>query len=262
MSRYSIDPDFEPRVADWLEADPDLAPAPVLSTVLAAFPSIPQRRASRVPWRFQTMNRFALFGAAAALIVAAGLGSLAVANRTTVPNTVVGPTASPLASPGGSAARLTKTFSSPIYHYTIKYVPDWSVVPATLAVDGNPDAGDTTNDRFVATGTDTTIGVNATSLGGVSWQAYLDGVERDLQGDTSIAENCRPSQPWPTITVAGREGVRIIKCNNYQQVLVHVDDQAFMFWIGTSTFDQQQHLDAAYFDHMLESVTFEPPATP
>ena len=47
------DPDFEPRVADWLEADPDHAPAPVLSTVLAAFPSIPQRRASRVPWRFQ-----------------------------------------------------------------------------------------------------------------------------------------------------------------------------------------------------------------
>ena len=69
MSRYPMDPDFEPRIADWLEADPDLAPAPVLSTVLAAFPSIPQRRASRVPWRFQTMNRFALFGAAAAIVV-------------------------------------------------------------------------------------------------------------------------------------------------------------------------------------------------
>ena len=41
MSRYPIDPDFEPRIADWLEADPDIAPAPVLSTVLAAFPSIP-----------------------------------------------------------------------------------------------------------------------------------------------------------------------------------------------------------------------------
>ena len=78
MSRTYFDPDFEPRVADWLEADPDLAPAPVLSTVLAAFPSIPQRRVSRVPWRFQTMNRFALFGAAAAIVVAVGLGGLAL----------------------------------------------------------------------------------------------------------------------------------------------------------------------------------------
>ena len=60
MSRTFMDPDFEPRVADWLEADPDLAPPEVLATVRAAFPSIPQRRASRLPWRFQTMNRFAL----------------------------------------------------------------------------------------------------------------------------------------------------------------------------------------------------------
>ena len=62
MSRIPASPDFEPRIADWLEADPDLAPPEVLATVLAAFPSIPQRRASRVPRRFQTMNRFASSG--------------------------------------------------------------------------------------------------------------------------------------------------------------------------------------------------------
>ncbi len=82
MSRYPTDPDFEPSVADWLEADPDIAPSPVLSTVLAAFPSILQRRASRVPRRFQTMNRIALFGAATAIVVAATVGGLLIASRT------------------------------------------------------------------------------------------------------------------------------------------------------------------------------------
>jgi N-acetylneuraminic acid mutarotase len=60
------DPGFDPRVADWLEADPSVAPDPVLETVLAAFPSIPQRRASRLPRRFPIMNRFAYLAAAAA----------------------------------------------------------------------------------------------------------------------------------------------------------------------------------------------------
>jgi hypothetical protein len=49
------DPLFDQRIADWLEEDPSRAPGQVLDTVLAAFPSIPRRRASRVPWRFPTM---------------------------------------------------------------------------------------------------------------------------------------------------------------------------------------------------------------
>ena len=69
MSRIPIDPDFEPRVADWLEDDPNLAPVVVLNTVLAAFPSIPQRRASRVPWRFPPMNTLANLAVAAVAVI-------------------------------------------------------------------------------------------------------------------------------------------------------------------------------------------------
>ena len=50
----STEPDFDQRIADWLEDDPSLAPTPGDETVLAAYPSIPQRRAVRVPWRFPT----------------------------------------------------------------------------------------------------------------------------------------------------------------------------------------------------------------
>ena len=47
---------FDPRIADWLEDDPHTAPDQALDVVLAAFPSINQRRAWRVPWRFPEMS--------------------------------------------------------------------------------------------------------------------------------------------------------------------------------------------------------------
>ncbi len=97
MSRYSIDPDFEPRVADWLEADPDLAPAPVLSTVLAAFPSIPQRRASRVPWRFKSMSTFAKLAIAAVILIA--VGSVGIIALQPSGGRIVGSAPSPAPSP-------------------------------------------------------------------------------------------------------------------------------------------------------------------
>ena len=52
----STEPDFDQRIADWLEDDPNHAPRLAIDTVLAAYPSIPQRRAWRVPWRYITMT--------------------------------------------------------------------------------------------------------------------------------------------------------------------------------------------------------------
>ena len=115
MSRTFMDPDFEPRVADWLEADPDLAPPEVLATVRAAFPSIPQRRASRLPRRFQTMNRFALLGAAAAIVAVVGLADFALSSRSPGPTTgtTTNQTPSPAApSATADATELTKTYNS------------------------------------------------------------------------------------------------------------------------------------------------------
>ena len=43
----STEPDFDQRIADWLEDDPNLAPRQAIETVLAAYPSIPQRRTLR-----------------------------------------------------------------------------------------------------------------------------------------------------------------------------------------------------------------------
>jgi hypothetical protein len=86
MSRQS-DPGFDPRIADWLEADPDQAPPEVLRTVESALPSIPQRRALRLPWRNLPMNKLVPIGATILLLAALGAGAVAVGSRpsTTTP---------------------------------------------------------------------------------------------------------------------------------------------------------------------------------
>ena len=52
----STETDFDPRIADWLEDDPNLAPRQAIETVLAAYPSIPQRRPMGLPRRLTTMT--------------------------------------------------------------------------------------------------------------------------------------------------------------------------------------------------------------
>ncbi|MEO6208097.1 MAG: kelch repeat-containing protein [Candidatus Limnocylindrales bacterium] len=108
MTRPPARPDFDHRIAEWLEGDPEQAPGSVLGTVLAAFPSISQRRASRVPSRFPPLNRFSLVGAAAAMIVAVGLGGLLLGFRPngpaigTVPSPSHHPSTTPQTSPSAS----------------------------------------------------------------------------------------------------------------------------------------------------------------
>ena len=52
----STEPDFDQRIADWLEGDPNLAPRQAIETVMAAYPSIPQRRRIGLPRRFPIMT--------------------------------------------------------------------------------------------------------------------------------------------------------------------------------------------------------------
>ena len=84
MSR-TPDPGFDHRIADWLEADPNTAPRDLMTVVESALPSIPQRRAWRLPWRSQPMNRFAILAATVALAAVAGLGIMAVGSQPSTP---------------------------------------------------------------------------------------------------------------------------------------------------------------------------------
>jgi hypothetical protein len=104
-----LEPTFDQRIADWLEDDPTLAPREVLGTVVAALPSITQRRASRVPWRLPTMlnNRLAVAALATVLVVAIGGFAL---SRLTVPGPG-GPSPMPTSTP--TATPLPSVAASP-----------------------------------------------------------------------------------------------------------------------------------------------------
>jgi hypothetical protein len=108
MSR-SDEPLFDPRVADWLEDDPFTAPDQAVDVVLAAFPSIKQRRALRVPWRFSRMNAQLRLGlAAAAVVVAVGGGIFLLAPRSAPPGFgAPAATATPTAAPTSSQSPRT-----------------------------------------------------------------------------------------------------------------------------------------------------------
>ena len=92
MTRHS-DPGFDPRIADWLEADPDHAPPEVLRTVESALPSIPQRRVLRLPWRTLPMNKLVPIGATILLLAALGAGAVAVGSRPATTSPTPAPTA-------------------------------------------------------------------------------------------------------------------------------------------------------------------------
>ena len=101
-----LDPAFDPRIADWLEADPDRAPREVLDTILAALPSVPQRRAFRVPWRFPLMLTPTRAVMAAVLGVLLIGGSVLLSLRPG-PSNIGTPGASPSPSPMSAEAYTT-----------------------------------------------------------------------------------------------------------------------------------------------------------
>lgn len=106
MTPYA-DPDFDPRIADWLQADPIAAPGLVLELVLASFPTMPQRRARRLRRRLWTRNRFAFLAIGLAAIgIIAVVGAALLTSR----QPSVGPPA-PVVSPPGPSA----TPSAPVH---------------------------------------------------------------------------------------------------------------------------------------------------
>lgn len=139
----SVDPLFDPRLADWLEGDESSAPEQALEIVLASFPSIKQRRAVRVPWRTTSMSSTLRLGLAAAVVVAAALGSVyflgsrsnsSVAGPET-PTPTVAPSATAAPSESPAAIQTTRpnwtTFTSPQYGYTVEHPTAFQATAAT-----------------------------------------------------------------------------------------------------------------------------------
>ena len=115
----TVDPGFDPRIADWLENDPGRAPAQVMEVVGAALPSLPQRRIWRPSWRTVSVSRigWAAAGLAAAVIVIAVVALMRpgvtapVGGGTATPNPST--TQSPSSTPSPTPTATLGSFLSP-----------------------------------------------------------------------------------------------------------------------------------------------------
>ena len=193
---------FDPRIADWLEDDPNTAPDQALEIVLAAFPSIKQRHASRVPRRFTmpTLPKLAIGAAAVVVVVLTGAFLL----RPPAPGTGGGPTPSPSTAPASAlpspSTSAWTTYASSRFAYTIAYPADWVAIPATQdwPPTGFPDKQGTDHDVLGPKSYGTRLFVSSVPLTAgktvADWLAALDS--------DNTSHLCHLSTPR-TITVDG-----------------------------------------------------------
>jgi hypothetical protein len=264
----SDEPLFEPRIADWLEDDPYTAPDQALDIVLAALPSIKQRRAWRVPWRVPAMpNSLKLATAAVAVILAIGgaawiLGRGSgsgvggpLATPTPAPSATRLPSPSPSIAPSPTASPISTSdwlpFTSSQYGYQAHYPPTWQVdVVATrqwdLATDRLAPPVDGMNgsaDHFIGEGvggTTAVTGLAADVPAGMSEEAWLAA----YYGDAAF---CPTVPTFVPITVDGNAG-RLDTCYD-AQAIVFVGNRVYVFAIHRT--DNQP-----LFSAFLSTVTF------
>jgi Tol biopolymer transport system component len=112
-----LDPGFDPRVADWLEADPDHAPRDVLDTILAALPSVQQRPVIRGPWRLPIMltpPRLAVAAVLGVLLIGGAVLAYQRPDRTNVASPSPAPSVLPSATPVLPSSAPSVAVASPL----------------------------------------------------------------------------------------------------------------------------------------------------
>ena len=194
-------PEFDQRIADWLEVDPRLAPPGVMSTVLAALPSIPQARRGLLapPSRFSQMTSSMRAAAAVAIVAIVGVGVLAFNSLSA---DIGRPTPAPSAS---SSSAPSVSFTSPLYGYSVDMPAEWVVTTATIPwPEGATCCRDTYRDAFEAPRS------LATDFDGVvvAVQPVPDGMSADdwlvqhAHQQASSARDCKgPVEDWVDATV-------------------------------------------------------------
>ena len=252
---------FEDDLTDWLEEGPTDAPDRVLETILAAFPSIPQRRVAwRVPWRFQPMNGFARWVAGVAAVIIT-VGGLVLLNQS--PSASVGgpsPSSPPRSvAPSPSAASTAIdisgwiSFTSSRHGETLRYPAGWTAAAATEPWPAGLDLTDSMQDIFSlpTNGDEVFSAVSQPLPNGETGLAWLTGYE--LQGATY---NAGIKQCWPApadmehTTVAGEPAWVHGGCG-FIEAITFIDGRIYVLQLWNS-------FDRPLFDAFLSTITFTP----
>jgi hypothetical protein len=273
----SDEPLFEPRIANWLEDDPYTAPDQALDVVLAAFPSIKQRRAWRGPWRVPGMNTPLRLGLTAAAVGAVAVGSLlVVTGGTSGPGgSTPAPTATPAPSPSPAVSAdlldvsMWTAFTSSRYGFSLKYPATFEAVPSVFFW-RMPDSPGNMFDGFRDEGAVKWLnGVSMLLPVGATRDEWYAEYRRDVVEDENPwePESCfTPREDWSSTTIDGIAAELRVGCGALE-AFVFVSDRVYLFgayaYDGASpptvepgVSDELQDL----FELWLTTITLDPTA--
>jgi hypothetical protein len=263
-----LDPTFDQRLADWFEDDPSTAPREVLGTVLAAYPSIEQRRRSRLPWRNPLMNRYLLPMAAALIVV---IGAVYLVAR---PVSQVGPPASPSAAPPTAKPTptslpsptpvalglLDQRFASQRHGYSIATASGWTTTRATKpwAGDHSLDAASGSVDILSTPGL--RLYAASAPLGAQTEAEWRDAYVASYGGNGAGLCDVLPDN-WPRITIGPVLGFldgnacagdgSVVDGDTFFEGVAFTGGRVYLFWL-------QGAIDRSTFDQLMATVEFSP----
>lgn len=263
MSRLS-DAGFDVRIADWLEADPDLAPPDLMRIVESALPSIPQRRVVHLPWRFPPMSTFAKLAVAAVAVIAVGAVGIYAFQPRSLPGVGAAPTASPTPSPTASPTAspsptavptpppLSETFTSPRNGISIAYPAGWRTNPATkpwttrVWPDFVAETGDVLYDDSLPE-PELFIVLASQPLGGMTPDEWTAEVIASDDG-------CGSTVP---VTIDGADG--LVGTPGCTRAAVTLDDRGYLVVLYTGGDDPKvDAYDTAWFEQLLATIDLRP----
>lgn len=169
---------FEHAVRDWLEDGSDRTPPAAIDAVLLAVKTTPQERDLRIPRRFSQMPFSIRLAAAIAIVAVIGVGALTFFRgpsfgppRPTAvpsPSSTLLPTAAPFSTLGVLDPPSFRTFTSPLYGFTIGHPEEFTQEAATRPWTFEDDAAEflalEAEDSFIAGPDGAQVRVSAWSL--------------------------------------------------------------------------------------------------
>jgi hypothetical protein len=255
------DRSLERTARSWIEEGPTAAPPQAVETALRRIETTSQERDWHVPWRTPPMTLPARLVAAAvigALVVAGAvaLGGLGIGRSTPTPVSTTAPSPAGTSSPSAAAIvapPLAETFTSSRYGYAVKHPTGWTVAPATKT-------WSEIGTNLWNSGINDEIHGKDVRFSGAS--IAIDGQQPD-QWIKAYAGVSDPAS-WPRIDIGGQSGYltadgspaaggAITPSSVYFDVVVVVDGRGY-------NFDMDGHVDRAYLQAMLDTVTFYAPS--
>ncbi|MGH2406733.1 MAG: hypothetical protein ACRDF7_01475 [Candidatus Limnocylindrales bacterium] len=258
--------DVERTISDWLvEEAPARAPDRILEAARERATHTRQRRLGALRRTFPTMKiswQLATVAAVGIVLVVAGAAYLGRTPNAGVgggPTTSPSPATSPIATPWATLGPLTRTFTSPLQGYALRYPDSWSVTPSTMAWPpgkgqnwGSPGLDEFLNAAALQ---DATVRFDVESQPlppGQTADAWMRVVGKDF-GDPG---------GWPRIAVGDQQGWlyfdgtvdvanRLVSGEHGFFVMVVVGGRGYDISIDGA-------VDRAYLDALFATFTFDP----